>query len=166
MIDTLAWAVALAAIALGGFASFIPGFPGCAVAWIGLVAYAGLTDFSTLPPSALVVGGLLVAGAALVQVASPAIMSRALGGTAGAATGAALGASLGALVPIPLASVFGGFIGAALLGIAFSREGVVAALRGIFGAATGCGLSIAVDFVAVVGIGAILALTEFVARLP
>ena len=33
---------------LGGLASFVPGFPGCAVALLGLVAFAGLTDFPGL----------------------------------------------------------------------------------------------------------------------
>ncbi len=162
---TLGYLVVSAAIVLGGIAAFVPGFPGSAVALIGLVAFAGLTDFAIVDEYALLVGALICLGSTVAQIASPAVASRAAGGTAGAASGAAIGAVLGSLIPFPGAAFGGGLLGAALLGLAFSREGVVNALRGIVGAAGGCALAIAVDLLAVLGMGAILAVSVFASRL-
>lgn len=165
MNETLAWTVALAGITLGGAAALIPGFPGSAVALLGLVAFAGMTDFAVVDERALVVGALICVASAVAQVASPAIAGRAAGGTAGAATGAAVGGALGALVPLPGASFGAGLVGAVLLGVVFSREGVIKTVRGMVGAASGCALAVAVDLLAVLAIAAILALSEFATRL-
>ena len=165
MEETLGYLVVSAAFVLGGIAALIPGFPGSAVALIGLVAFAGLTDFAIVNEYALLVGGLLCLGSTVAQVASPAVASRAAGGTAGAASGAALGAVLGALIPFPGATFGGGVVGAILLGVMFSREGVVNTLRGIVGATSGCALAIAVDLLAVLALAGILAISVFAARL-
>ncbi len=165
MEQTLGYLVASAAFVLGGIAAFVPGFPGSAVALIGLVAFAGLTDFAIVNEYALLVGALICLGSTVAQIASPAVASRAAGGTAGAASGAAIGAVVGAFIPLPGASFGGGVLGAVLLGVLFSREGVVNALRGIGGAIGGCALAIAVDLLAVLGMAAILAVSVFAARL-
>jgi uncharacterized protein YqgC (DUF456 family) len=162
---TLGYIVASAAFVLGGVAAFIPGFPGSAVALIGLVAFAGLTDFAVVNEYALLVGALVCIGSTLAQIASPAVASRAAGGTAGAASGAALGATIGALVPLPGAPFGLGLAGAVLLGLVFSREGVVRALRGMIGAASGCAVAVAVDLLAVLVIAGILAISVFAHRL-
>jgi uncharacterized protein YqgC (DUF456 family) len=163
--QTLGYLVASAAFVLGGVAAFVPGFPGSAVALIGLVAFAGLTDFRIVDEYALLVGALVCLGSTLAQIASPAVASRAAGGTAGAASGAAIGAVLGALVPLPGAAFFGGVAGSVVLGVLFSREGVVNALRGMIGALGGCAVAIAVDLLAVLGIAAILAVAVFATRI-
>jgi uncharacterized protein YqgC (DUF456 family) len=165
MNETLAWVAGIGGLVLGGIAALVPGFPGSAVALLGLVAFAGLTDFQVLGREGLVLATLIALAGALAQILSPAIASRAAGGTAGAATGAALGAVVGTFVPIPGASLVAAVIGAVILGAIGFREGVIKAIRGVFGAAGGCFLAVAVDFVAVLGLGAVLALAAFFDRL-
>lgn len=165
MIETIAWVSALGGLLLGAFAALVPGFPGSAVALLGLVAFAGLTDFRIVTQEALVLAVLIALAGALAQVAAPVIASRAAGGTAGVATGAALGAVLGSLVPLPGASWIAAVLGAVLLGVLGAREGVIRTVRGILGATGGCFVAVAVDFVSVLGVGAVLALAEFAQRL-
>lgn len=157
----LAWSCALAGLALGGIAAWVPGFPGCAVALLGLVAFAALTDFQILTDSALLLAALITAVGALGQLTSPVATSRALSGSAGAATGAALGAALGALVPVPGVSLLSALAGAALLGLLWSRGELRAWLRGVTGAAGGCVLSVAIDALAVLALGALLGFADF-----
>ena len=157
----LAWTCALGGLVLGGVASLVPGFPGCAVALLGVCAFAGMTEFRIVTREALVVAALLALGGAMAQLASPMIASRAAGGTAGAATGAALGAVVGAFLPFPGAPYFVSVLGAVILGLLTSREGVLRAIRGVVGAAGGCFVAVAVDFVAVLGIAAVLAIADF-----
>lgn len=146
---------------LGGVASFVPGFPGCAVALLGLVAFAALTDFAIVGPPALVVAaGITVAGA-LGQVTAPVVAGRAAGGTAGAATGAALGAALGALVPVPGVAWVAAILGAATLGLLLSRGQIVAWVRGVIGTTAGCAFGIVADGLAVLALGAVLGLADF-----
>ena len=158
---TLAWAVALGGIGLGGMAALIPGFPGAAVALLGVVAFAAITDWQIVNGPALLLCGLVALASAVAQVAAPAVTSRALGGTAGAATGAALGAMIGAFVPIPGAPLFGGILGSIALGALGAREGVLKSLRGVIGAAGGCAWAVAVDLLAVLAIASILAIAAF-----
>lgn len=166
MTETLAWVAAIVGLALGGLASLVPGFPGAAVALLGVLAFAAMTDFRVVTPEALVLATLIALAGAVAQVAAPAVASRAAGGTAGAATGAALGAATGAFLPLPGASWAFAVGFAVILGVLGSRQGVLRALRGMVGAAGGCVLSVAVDFVAVLGVGAVLALATFASRLP
>jgi uncharacterized protein YqgC (DUF456 family) len=142
-------------------ASLIPGFPGSAVALLGLVCFGALTDFSILTEEALVLATVFAALGSLGQVAGPALSSRAFGGASGAATGAALGASIGSLVPIPGMLWVGGLLGAALFGITLTRHSVITWLRGVIGAAGGCVVSAGIDFVAVLAQAAILAIADF-----
>lgn len=165
MSATLAWTAAVGGLLLGGFASLIPGFPGCAIALLGLVAFAGITDFAIVGPDALVLAAVVTALGALAQLVGPVAGNRAAGGTAGSATGAALGAALGAAIPVPGASWTGAVIGAVILGVLTSRQGVVRAVRGMVGTASGCLVGAAIDFAAVVANGAILATADFVHRI-
>ena len=57
--------------------------------------------------------------------------------------------------------VGGGNMGAALLGGALSYRGILAWIRGIVGAATGCLVAASFDALAVLGVGAILAIADF-----
>jgi uncharacterized protein YqgC (DUF456 family) len=157
----LAWGCALAGLVLGGIAAWVPGFPGCAIALLGLVAFAALTDFQIVTDSALVVGVVITTIGALGQLTSPVATSRALSGSAGAATGAALGAALGALVPIPGVSLLCALAGAIFLGLWWSRGELRAWLRGVTGAAGGCLLSVAIDGIAVLALGALLGFADF-----
>jgi uncharacterized protein YqgC (DUF456 family) len=161
--EVLAWSCAIGGLVLGGVSAFIPGFPGSAVALLGLLAFAGLTDFSVVTSEALILATLIALAGFLGQIAAPAVSSRAAGGTAGVATGAALGAALGALVPLPGASWGGGLVGGLLLGIVGSREGVLKSLKGLVGTAGGCVVAVAADLVSVLGIAAVLALADFLA---
>jgi len=144
-------------------ASFVPGFPGCAVALLGLVAFAGLTDFALVTEEALVLAALITAAGALGQIAGPALGSRAMGGSAGVATGAAIGAVLGSLIPIPGFAWGGAFIGGAILGFAVTRKGFVEWLRGLVGVAGGCCVSTGADIAAVLAQGAILGIADYLA---
>jgi uncharacterized protein YqgC (DUF456 family) len=161
LIEDLAWAAAVAGLLLGGIASVIPGFPGCAVALLGLVAFSGLTDFRVVGPDALVLAAVITALGAVGQLAGPVAGNRAAGGTAGSATGAALGAALGAAIPIPGAGWTAALVGAIVLGFATSRQGFFRAIRGMFGAAGGCLVGAGVDFAAVVALGGVLAVADF-----
>lgn len=163
--ETLAWIVALCGLLLGAVAAFVPGFPGSAVALLGVVSFAALTEFAVVTREALVLATLIALGGALTQLAAPVVTSRAAGGTAGAATGAAIGAALGSLVPVPGIAWLGAVIGAMGLGLLASREGIVRTARGIVGAVGGCAVAVAADFVAVMGVGAVLAVAAFAARL-
>jgi uncharacterized protein YqgC (DUF456 family) len=161
----LAWSAALAGLVLGGLAAIVPGFPGCAIALLGLVAFAGLTDFAVVGPSSLGLALLVVLLASVAQLAAPITGNRALDGSAGTATGAALGAAFGALIPLPGASWACAVGGAAALGIATLRGGVRPALRGVAGTAGGCLVGTSIDFAATVAVGAILAVADFRASL-
>lgn len=161
---TLAWTAAIGGCLLGGFAALVPGFPGCAVALLGLVAFAGLTDFAIVGPHALELAAVVTAIGAVTQLAGPVAGNRAAGGTAGSATGAALGAALGASLPIPGASWTFALVGAVILGVLTARQGFTRALRGVVGTASGCLWGAAVDFAAVAAIAAILAVADYVAR--
>ena len=86
--ETLAWTAALAGLGLGGVLAVVPGFPGCAVSLLGVVAFAALTDFSRLPPEGLVVAAWITLFGALCQLAAPEWTSRAVGVAAGVETGA------------------------------------------------------------------------------
>jgi len=159
--ETIAWLCASAGLVLGLGAVFVPGFPGSAVALLGLVAFAGLTGFEIVTREALVLATVIAAAGALGQVLGPALSSRALAGSAGAATGAAVGAALGTLVPIPGVAWGAALVGAILLGGSLSWKGVREWLRGVVGAAGGCCLSGVIDGVAVLGVGAVLGLADF-----
>lgn len=161
MTEALAWTCAIGGIGLGGIAVLFPGFPGCAVALLGLVAFAGLTDFAVVTHEALVLAAGLVAVAAIVQLAGPALGSRALSGTAGAATGAALGAALGTLVPVPGFAWGLAIVGAVALGYATGWKGFARWVRGVIGAAGGCCLSAAADALGVLACGAVLGLADY-----
>ena len=151
---------------MGGVSAFVPGFPGSAVALLGLVAFAGLTDFTIVTSEALILATLIALAGALGQVAAPVVSSRAAGGTAGVATGAALGAALGALIPLPGMSWGGALLGATLFGILGSREGVLKTVRGLIGTAGGCAVAVLADLVSVLGIAAVLAVADFAAQGP
>lgn len=159
----LAWLCAMAGVVLGGAAALVPGFPGSAVALLGLVAFAGLTDFRIVPPAALVLGAVIVVVSAVGQLAGPVVAGRAAGGTAGAATGAALGAALGAVIPVPGASWAAAVAGAVLIGVLSSRKQVVRWVRGVVGTAAGCLAGVLVDLLGVLAIAALLGLSDFLA---
>lgn len=161
--EVLAWTAALGGLGLGAVAAFVPGFPGCAVALLGLVAFAALTDFRVVGPDALALGALITVVGALGQVVAPVATGRAAGGTAGVASGATLGAVLGALVPLPGASFVGAVAGAAALGWWWSRGAFVAWVRGLVGTAGGCLYGVVLDLLAVLAIGAVLGLADFLA---
>ena len=159
--NELAWGCALAGLLLGGFGALIPGFPGSAVALLGLVSFAAITDFTILGPEALLLATLIAVAGVIAQLLSPVISARAAGGTAGVATGAAIGVLIGAFVPFPAAPLVFGWIGAILLGILGVREGVVSTLRGWVGVSSGCLVAVGADLVAVLALGAILAVADF-----
>lgn len=163
MSEAVAWACAVLGVVLGGIAAFVPGFPGAAVALLGAVAFAAITDFRVVPPPALAFATAIAVVATGVQLLAPVSASRAAGGTAGAATGAALGAIVGAFVPLPAASAALAIAGAVVLGAFGARRQTLAWIRGVGGAASGCMVGIAADLVAVVAIAAILALADFAA---
>jgi len=160
-LEQLAWVTALSGFALGGLLSVVPGFPGCAVSLLGVVAFAGLTDFEVLPREALPLAAGVTLVGALAQVAAPAITSRALGGAAGSATGAALGACLGVMAPVPGLGWLLALVGAIVGGVVGHREGWRAWLRGWVGSAAGCATGTVIDLLATMGLGALLALADF-----
>ncbi|HHO53158.1 MAG TPA: DUF456 family protein [Deltaproteobacteria bacterium] len=162
----LAWCCAVVGLALGALGALVPGFPGCAVALLGLVAFAAITGFSIVTQPALIVAcGLTVAGM-VGQIVAPISAGRALGGSAGAATGAALGALLGALIPLPGVSWLAAIVGACTLGLIASRGQLWGWIRGVIGTSGGCLVAVAADLLAVMGNAAVLALCDFLHALP
>ena len=159
--EVLAWSAALGGIGLGAVSAFVPGFPGCAVALLGLVAFAALTQFTIVGPGALSCAALVTVIGALGQVAAPVASGRAAGGTAGVASGATLGAVVGAFVPLPGAAWLGAVAGAAVFGFLWSRGAFTRWVRGVVGVGGGCLYGVALDLVAVLGVGAVLGLADF-----
>jgi hypothetical protein len=160
-----AWSIALGGLALGALASLVPGFPGCAVALLGLAAFAGLTDFAIVSREALAAGGAITAVGAGAQLLAPITTNRALGGSAGSATGAALGVVVGFWVPIPGAAWALGLGGAFVGAVVGVRQGVTAGVRGVAGTAAGCFTGVAMDFAAVVALAGLLAACDWRAAL-
>jgi uncharacterized protein YqgC (DUF456 family) len=165
VIEMFAWTVALVSIGLGAITALIPGFPGSVIALIGAVAFASLTGWRIVPPDALGVAALIALGGTIAQLAAPALLSRATGGTAGAATGAVVGAGLGALIPVPGMPYLTAVLGAAVGGAVGGSERTLGRIRGVIGAASGCGLAVAADLCAVTGIASVLAVCAFAARI-
>lgn len=161
MSEALAWICGIGGIMLGGLAAMVPGFPGCAVAFLGLAAFAGLTDFSIVTREALLLAALFTLVGAVAQLAGPALGSRALAGTAGAATGAILGACIGLFIPVPGVGYGLAVLGALIGGATLSRERALAWLRGVVGTAGGCCVAAAIDALAVLSCAAILALADY-----
>ncbi|TVQ92787.1 MAG: DUF456 family protein [Deltaproteobacteria bacterium] len=161
MIEAIAWGCGIGGILLGLAAAAIPGFPGCAVAFLGLVAFAGLTDFAVVTREALVLAALCCVVGGVAQLFGPALGSRALAGSAGAATGAVIGACLGLFIPVPGVGYGLAVAGAVALGVVSARKEVLAWMRGVVGAAGGCCISAGIDALAVLCCAAILALADF-----
>jgi hypothetical protein len=128
---------------------------------VGLVGFAALTDFEVLTQPALVLCAAITVAGTVGQLAGPVVAGRAAGGTAGAATGAALGAVLGSLVPVPGASWIGAVLGATVLGVGLGREALVGWVRGVVGTAGGCAVGVVADAVAVLALGAVLGVSDF-----
>ena len=160
---SVAWMCAITGLGLGAMASLVPGFPGSAVALLGLVCFAGLTDFTVLGEEALVLATVIAIFASVGQIAGPAVGSRSMGGTAGVATGAALGAVIGTFIPVPGAAWVCAVLLGAGLGIVATRKSVLSWLRGVVGAAGGCCVSAGIDFLAVLALGGILAISDYMA---
>ena len=159
--ETIAWSCAIGGLLLGGLGALVPGFPGSAVALLGLVAFAALTGFEIVTREALVLATLIAGAGAVGQLLAPMVGSRLLGGTAGAATGAALGAAIGAIFPIPGMGWLLALVGALVLGLITQSRTWVQKFRGAIGVFSGCLVSLAADLVAVFSIGAILAISDF-----
>jgi len=160
-----AWSIALGGLGLGALASVVPGFPGCAVALLGLAAFAGMTDFAIVSREALAAGAAITAVGAGAQWLAPITTNRALGGSAGSATGAALGVVVGVWVPLPGAA-WSLAVGGALLGAAVGlRQGLASGARGVAGTAAGCLTGVAMDFAAVVALAGLLAACDWQAAL-
>ena len=156
-----AWTCAVAGLLLGSLAVPIPGFPGCAVGLLGIVAYAALTDFAVVSPPALMVGVLFVVAGTVGQLVAPVGAGRALGGSAGAASGAAIGAATGSLIPLPGAAWAVAVAGALTLGLIASRRELWGWVRGVLGTASGCLLAVAADGLALLGVASVLAVSDF-----
>ncbi len=159
--ETLAWICAVSGFVLGGLGCLVPGFPGAAVALLGLVAFAGITDFAIVTPPALVIASLVAVAGSVGQITGPVVASRATGGTAGVATGAALGTALGSVVPLPGAAWIGAMLGALLLGLVASRRELLGWVRGVVGTAGGCLVAVVSDALGVLGVAAVLGVSDF-----
>jgi uncharacterized protein YqgC (DUF456 family) len=163
MIENLAWGAATSGLLLGAALTLVPGFPGCTVALLGLLAFAGLTDFATVSAPVLTLAGIFTAIGAGGQLAGPALTSRAVGGASGAATGAVLGALLGVMIPVPGAIYGMAVVGSVVVGLLGYRQGLLRVVKGVGGASIGCCASTLIDAAAVLGIGALLAVTDTLA---
>jgi uncharacterized protein YqgC (DUF456 family) len=149
-------------LVLGLLGALVPGFPGAAVALSGVAAYAALTGFEVVTEDALLLAALLALAGGFAQGLAPVWGLRLLSRASGAATGAAAGAALGLLSPLPLGAIVLGTLGS-LVGIVVGRGGFasrVAALGGVVGAVT---VAVVVDLLAVLGIGAVLGVSQFLA---
>jgi uncharacterized protein YqgC (DUF456 family) len=156
---TMAWLCVMAGLGLGLAIVPIPGLPGSAVALLGLVAFAALTDFSPVGHGALVVGAMVAGAGTVGQIVGAPIASRALGGSAGAATGAAAGALTGVFLPVPGATWVVAGLGA-LVGALVGGGTWRSRAKGVVGAAGGCLVSSAWDLLGVLGVGAVLAVSD------
>ena len=154
----MAEAIVVVALLLALLAAFVPGFPGTAIALLGVVAYAELDGPGGVGHDAQTVSAMFALAGLVGQLAGPVLSVRAAGGPAGAATGAGLGAIIGALTLFPGAPWLLAVVGALLCAIVGSKGAPwLARVRAPVGATAGCLIAILSDLIAVLAIAGVLA---------
>jgi hypothetical protein len=154
------WTIASLGLTFGVLGACIPGFPGAIVALLGVAAFAALTGFSIVTADALRLAALLALAGGVAQRLAPIWGSRASADASGAATGAAAGATLGLISPLPLGAIVFGTIGSAL-GAPFGPARLVARVAALGGLVATALIAVLVDLLAVLGIGAVLAVAVY-----
>ncbi|MCB9662689.1 MAG: hypothetical protein H6732_01140 [Alphaproteobacteria bacterium] len=162
MLAFIGWLLALAGLLAGLLLAFVPGVPGALVALLGLAAYALLGWGAPVGWGPLGVATLFAVAGTAAQAFAPLAGVRAVSAASGAASGAALGGVLGVLVPVPLVQLLPGTVGAlggtvVGGGRLLSRLAVPLAIVPLLGAV------VLVDLLAVLGIGAVLAVAGHLA---
>ncbi len=139
MSGLLLWLITAVFLLLGLVGTILPGLPGVALAFVGILIYAIGTGFSTIAPSTVVIFGIISLLAWLVSYAGSVLGARAGGGQRKALLGALLGALIGLLggpSGIFVGAFLGSFMGALLEGKSQEKAMKVAVLStlGILGA--------------------------------
>lgn len=98
-------------IILGGIGSVLPILPGPPLSYGGLLLYAWYTDFEKIPPTALVIFGVLTLLTFIVDLFAPALGAKGYKASRYGVLGSMIGAFAGIFVLGPLGIIIGPFIG-------------------------------------------------------
>jgi uncharacterized protein YqgC (DUF456 family) len=138
MDQTLWWVLAIALILIGIIGAFVPGIPGVAVVFGGMLLAAWIDHFQRIGWVTLTVLGVLTALSFVVDIVGGLIGAKRVGASRLALVGGAVGAVVG---------LFFGFIGiliapfiGAMLGELFARRRIAQAAR--VGVGTWIGLAV------------------------
>ena len=143
------WIIVLAILAaivgLGG--SILPGLPGLPFSWIGLLLLY-LWGPVEMPLKTLIIWGIVVVIASVVDYFVPMYFTKLTGGSKYAERGAIVGLVAG-IILTPVGMILGSFLGAFFFELYYTRKGSGQALRAALGSflgfITGTGLKIIVS---------------------
>lgn len=117
----LVWVLISILLLLGLAGVFIPGLPGLALIFLGILIYALVTDFANIGPAALIIFGLITTLATLSDYYGSAVGARLGGGRWWALAGSIIGAIIGVLAGGPPGLFIGAYVGA-LLGALYEGQ--------------------------------------------
>ncbi len=106
------WIVTIIFLVLGLSGVFVPGLPGIALVFLGILFYSISTGFSSISVITVIALGVLVGLGALADYAGSAVGTKYGGGGRWAMLGTMAGAIVGALAGGVLGLVLGVFLGA------------------------------------------------------
>ena len=140
--ETLIVVLAILAGVIGIAGSILPGLPGTPVSWVGLLLlYVWGPEEMAL--KTLIVWGVVVAIASVVDYVVPMYFTKLTGGSKYAERGAMEGLILG-IIFTPVGMILGSFLGAFLFELYYTRKGsgqaLKAAIGSFLGFITGTGL--------------------------
>lgn len=134
------WIITLLLFFLGVAGTIIPGLPGLALVFAGVLFYAWITQFATISTTTVVVIGVVALLAGLAEWYGSAVVAGLSGGRTKVLMGTIAGSVIGLLVASAPGMLLGAFIGAFVGALAEGKDittaGKVAALSivGLLGA--------------------------------
>ena len=139
--DTVIIILAIVAGIIGIAGSILPGLPGTPVSWVGLLIlyiWGSGTNAAGDPMGmkTLIIWGLIVVIVSVLDYIVPMYFTKVTGGSKYAERGAMVGLIAG-IILTPIGMILGSFLGAFLFELAYTRQGVVQALKAAFGSFVG-----------------------------
>jgi uncharacterized protein YqgC (DUF456 family) len=133
--ETLIVVLAILTGVIGIAGSILPGLPGTPVSWVGLLLlYVWGPEEMAL--KTLIVWGVVVAIASVVDYVVPMYFTKLTGGSKYAERGAMAGLVLG-IIFTPVGMILGSFLGAFLAELYYTRQGTSQALKAAIGSFLG-----------------------------
>lgn len=150
--DAVISILAVIAAIVGIIGSVVPGIPGPIVGWLGVLgAYfcGGNLFHRDMPLWLLLLSAALAIVVTIVDLAIPAKMTKATGGSKWASRGTWIGL-IGGIIFTPIGMILGAFLGAFFCEIIFAKkrsdEALNAAIGSFLGFITGTGLKLVFTF--------------------